>query len=221
MSGIIQNPNSVYLNPGTLQGPNTTQPVPNFGATTTTTTAGGAPALPPQPGPQPGDIDPATGNRWTGSQWLPPNFFSDLNPGYNNTDAGNPGVNLPSTVNALANPAPTPGGNIPVVPTGAQGGNFFEIPDQYLQYFPANVIPQLQNYLRGIGYTGTGNVGQFGERTWSRPGGQGQFDFSFDDLMRMVNDSSARNWIQWFFGERGLPGWQRQQYPGQPPTAGQ
>lgn len=167
--------------------------------------------------PNPGDVDPNTGMRWSpGNGWLPPNFFSDLSGG---GDQGGGGPLLPPAAGGLATqPGPGGGGipgNIPIIPSGPSSGQFFEIPDQFQSYFPQDVLPFLGNYLRQLGYTGAGNIGQYGERTYANPGGNAPFNFSMDSLTQFVQDPRIRNYLAWFFGERGMPGFSRISYPGQ------
>lgn len=180
-----------------------------------------SPALPPPPpqGPQPGDVDPATGNRWSpGNGWLPANFFSDLNPGYQEGQplAPDPYAGLPQLTPNVSGLATVPAGGppppqFPVFNPAPNTGNFYELPEAYQSFFPPDVLQALQGFLSGQGYQGTGNVGQFGERTWMAPSGATNplAGINLEALMRFTQDSRIRNILQYLFGEQGVPTFNR------------
>lgn len=170
-------------------------------------TGGGA--APNQQGPQAGDVDPTTGNRWSAdtNSWLPPNFFSDLNPGYgqNGGGQGGGGGNSGGTGGGMGKLPAAPGapGGIPVQGGGVGG---LQLPDQLYQFIPENVRGQfaqtLQSFLRGLGYTGQGNVGQYGERSYVNSGQNP--NWLDPSIFGSISDPTLQGWVKWLFGERGL-----------------
>lgn len=98
----------------------------------------------------------------------------------------------------------------PYIQPGQQYGDFLEISpaEEDLGYLPPDVRKALDEWLTSMGYGQTGNVGRFGERTYSRPKGNmysaapGAIAFSERDFARL-SDPSTRNWIRWFMGELG------------------
>lgn len=215
-------PGNPTYNPNYAITPPTTAPVTaptnisswqyqnRFGGQTPAPTA----AAPPSGGgPQVGDIDPSSSLRLgNNGQWLPQNFFSDLSGGGGGGDGGGgggsggarPGAFGPAAIGPASPGTPGVGPQVGLQP-GIYPG--VEMPDQMYGYIPEGMRGQfaqlMQSFLRGQGYQGQGNVGQYGERSFSRPGGSGPINFS-PEMFNYFTDPALKGWMQWLFGARGL-----------------
>jgi len=154
-------------------------------------------AFPPEGGP---------GFRWepTTGQWLPPNFFSDLN--WMDYDQ-------PSSGDGEGEPPPWWGQTAPAVPKPVKPkapgflsvpgtSPFLEFSDQTLGYGSPAFQQYLPQFLQNEGFTGVGNIGQYGERTYKRPT---PYSFTEEDY-GAVADPTLRSWLRYFLGGGVLPG---------------
>lgn len=158
--------------------------------------------------PNPGDWwmpDDGPGFRWepvTG-QWLPPNFFSDLND-YGPGEEGNawgapPPWGAPASAAPVVPAKPKAPLNLPLPQTSP----FLEFTDQTLGYAPTEVQNYMPSFLQGLGFQGVGNVGQYGERTYKRPNAD-PFAFNEQDFASIA-DSTIRGWLRYFLEGGQLP----------------
>ena len=181
---------------------------------------GGGGYTPPPAAPNAGDFNSA-GQRWnpvTGT-FEAANLFSDLTGGGSGGGGGGPasgapgffnnvpGYSLPPTLAALGNVAP---GSVPYIPPGPSGGSILDLNNQALQGLPEDLRPYVAQFLQSAGYQGTGNIGSFGEQSFIRPGGEGQFQFAPEQFMQFFNQVNAsprvRDYLKWFMGQLGYSG---------------
>jgi hypothetical protein len=116
------------------------------------------------------------------------------------------GGGLPSPM--VANAAPTPMANISPQVSVSSDLNNLEIPDELWQFIPEQLRYRfgnsLMSWLRGMGWGSRGNIGRYGERSYSRPAGQtGSIWFS-PETFSAFSDPETVKWAKWLLGERGF-----------------
>lgn len=80
---------------------------------------------------------------------------------------------------------------------------FLEFSDQTLGYGTTQAQQGLGQFLGQKGFQGTGNVGQYGERTYKR---QNADPFAFNEQdFSTVADPNIRGWLRYFLGGGQLP----------------
>jgi len=219
----LYNPNTGGYEPITSQG----QFNPNTGQQMGTGSYLRPPLAPPGSGggggggggtPNPGDVDPLTGNRWmSGMGWQPSNMFSDLGGGggYDYSGGGGGGGGGLAVAPPVQPPG-APAGAPSITPWSPGAFPTLAVPEALGGYVPqqyqAQYGPTMQNWLNAMGYQGTGTLGRYGETVYNRPSGwQGQAYFD-PALFQAILDPKLREWIQYLFGEQGYTA--RYPYPG-------
>ena len=88
----------------------------------------------------------------------------------------------------------------------APGYSSLDIPEELYGFVPEPLRQQfgasINSFLQRLGFTGTGNVGRYGERSYAFPAGTSQPYFS-PEMFGYISDPYIRSLIQYLFGERG------------------
>ena len=163
-------------------------------------------------GPNPGDWTAEGAMRWdpVPQQWLTPNFFHDLDPVYI------PPPPYPEQSASTETTLPPPPTELGVVPPGQTA---LYLPEGYYDFVPeserAAYAASVDSYLTSLGYVGMGDIGLYGERSYSYPVGVSQPYFapeSFD----YIGDPYLEDMMQYMFGELGMS--VRIEMPSPPPV---
>ena len=85
--------------------------------------------------------------------------------------------------------------------------SFLDLPEAALASLPPEQLARLAPFLEAQGFSGIGNVGQFGERTYEHAALPGDISTLFTQAqIDLISDPQFKSWMQYLLGELGIFG---------------
>jgi hypothetical protein len=85
--------------------------------------------------------------------------------------------------------------------------SFLDLPEAALASLPSEQLARLAPFLEAQGFSGIGNVGQFGERTYEHAALPGDVSTLFTQAqIDLISDPQFKSWMQYLLGELGIFG---------------
>ena len=83
--------------------------------------------------------------------------------------------------------------------------SFLDLPEAALASLPPEQLARLAPFLEAQGFSGIGNVGQFGERTYEHAALPGDVSTLFTQAqIDLISDPQFKSWMQYLLGELGI-----------------
>ena len=128
------------------------------------------------------------------------------NQGAGGGGGGGGGLVLPPGLPPFAPPVGPPGVITP--PPGGLG--YLSLPESAVGFVPEQYRPQwggaISGFLGGLGYTGRGVLGRYGETQYNPPAGAAEPYYLAPSLFAAMADPNLAPWVRYILGELGYTG---------------